>query len=94
LSDNATRTPSTKSASTNGFVRSFTTPAARARKRSSIHRTYFINGRGDEAMGTFWSYLDMTALGRQELWEDSPEGYPQTKPYEWQKWHDSLFARR
>ena len=31
-----------------------------------IFRTYFINSRGDEAMGTVWSYLDMTALGRQE----------------------------
>src|SRR5258708_25534404 len=31
-----------------------------------VFRTYFINGRGDEAMGTTWSYLDMTALGRQE----------------------------
>ncbi len=41
-----------------------------------IFRTYFINSRGDEAMGTVWSYLDMTALGRQEEWEDSPEGYP------------------
>ena len=42
-----------------------------------IFRTYFISGRGDETVGTVWSYLDMTALGRQELWEDSPEGYPQ-----------------
>src|SRR5207253_5925276 len=23
-----------------------------------VFRTYFINGRGDEAMGTTWSYLD------------------------------------
>ena len=30
----------------------------------------------------------MTALGRQEEWEDSPEGYPQTPPYEWWVWHD------
>ena len=30
----------------------------------------------------------MTALGRQEEWEDSPEGYPQTPPYEWWDWHD------
>ncbi|HEX3548524.1 MAG TPA: DUF899 domain-containing protein [Mycobacterium sp.] len=53
-----------------------------------VYRTYFINGRGDEAMGNTWSYLDMTALGRQEGWEDSPEGYPQTPPYEWWDWHD------
>ena len=43
-----------------------------------VFRTYFINSRGDEAMGSTWSYLDITALGRQEEWEDSPEGYPQT----------------
>lgn len=54
-----------------------------------IYRTYFINGRGDETMGTLWSYLDMAALGRQELWEDSPAGYPQTRPYKWQNWHDN-----
>jgi predicted dithiol-disulfide oxidoreductase (DUF899 family) len=53
-----------------------------------IFRTYFVNDRGDEGMGTTWSYLDITALGRQEEWEDSPEGYPQTPPYRWWQYHD------
>jgi predicted dithiol-disulfide oxidoreductase (DUF899 family) len=53
-----------------------------------IFRTYFINNRGDEAIGTTWSYLDLTPLGRQEVWEDSPKGYPQTPPYKWWNWHD------
>jgi predicted dithiol-disulfide oxidoreductase (DUF899 family) len=53
-----------------------------------VYRTYFINNRGDEALGTTWSFLDMTALGRQEKWEDSPEGYPKTDPYKWWNWHD------
>ncbi|WP_158883804.1 DUF899 domain-containing protein [Rhodanobacter sp. L36] len=53
-----------------------------------VFRTCFINGRGDEAMGTTWSYLDMTALGRQEIWEDSPQGYPQSRPYKWWNWHE------
>jgi len=53
-----------------------------------VFRTYFINSRGDEQMGSTWNYLDITALGRQEEWEDSPEGYPQTPPYEWWTWHD------
>ena len=52
-------------------------------------RTYFINNRGDEAMGGTWNYLDLTALGRQEEWEDSPEGYPQTAPYQWWDFHDA-----
>jgi hypothetical protein len=38
------------------------------RDGDKVFRTYFINNRGDEAMGTIWSYLDMTALGRQETW--------------------------
>jgi predicted dithiol-disulfide oxidoreductase (DUF899 family) len=53
-----------------------------------VFRTYFVNARGDEAMGSTWSYLDITALGRQEEWEDSPDGYPQTPPYQWWNWHD------
>jgi predicted dithiol-disulfide oxidoreductase (DUF899 family) len=58
----------------------------------NIFRTYFINNRGDEAMGTTWSYLDITPLGRQETWEHSPEGYPQTPPYKWWNWHDNYDA--
>jgi predicted dithiol-disulfide oxidoreductase (DUF899 family) len=54
-----------------------------------VFRTYMINNRGDEAIGTVWSYLDMTALGRQEEWENSPKGYPQSRPYKWWNWHDS-----
>jgi predicted dithiol-disulfide oxidoreductase (DUF899 family) len=62
------------------------------REGDKIFRTYFINNRGDEAMGSLWSYLDMTALGRQENWEDSPAGYPQTEPYKWWNWHDEYAA--
>ncbi|MGH2753995.1 MAG: DUF899 domain-containing protein [Actinomycetota bacterium] len=54
-----------------------------------ILRTYFIESRGDEAMGSTWNYLDITALGRQEEWEDSPDGYPQTPPYQWWNYHDA-----
>jgi predicted dithiol-disulfide oxidoreductase (DUF899 family) len=53
-----------------------------------VFRTYLVNSRGDEAMGSTWSYLDITALGRQEEWEDSPEGYPQDPPYHWWRLHD------
>jgi len=63
---------------TNAFVR----------EGDQIFRTYFIDARGDEAMGSTWAYLDVTALGRQEEWEDSPDGYPQTAPYQWWHLHD------
>jgi len=58
------------------------------RDGAKVFRTYFINNRGDEQMGNTWNYLDITALGRQEAWEDSPEGYPQTPPYHWWRLHD------
>jgi len=64
---------------TNAFIRS----------GDRVFRTYFVNSRGDEVMGGTWAYLDITALGRQEEGEDSPEGYPQTPPYKWWKWHDT-----
>jgi predicted dithiol-disulfide oxidoreductase (DUF899 family) len=62
------------------------------RDGDTVYRTYLINSRGDEAMGSVWSYLDITPLGRQETWEDSPEGYPQTPPYKWWNWHDNYHA--
>jgi predicted dithiol-disulfide oxidoreductase (DUF899 family) len=58
------------------------------RDGDEVYRTYFVNGRGDEAFVNTWALLDITALGRQERWEDSPEGYPQSPPYEWWSWHD------
>lgn len=58
-----------------------------------VFRTYFVNNRGDEVLGNTWSFLDMTALGRQENWEDSPAGYPQSAPYEWWEWHDEYGQR-
>jgi predicted dithiol-disulfide oxidoreductase (DUF899 family) len=58
------------------------------RDGDSVYRTYFVDNRGDEAMGSTWAYLDITALGRQENWEDSPAGYPQTDPYQWWNLHD------
>lgn len=59
------------------------------REGDRIFRTYFVNGRGDEWAAATWTYLDLTALGRQEDWEDSPAGYPLTPPYTWWRWHDA-----
>jgi predicted dithiol-disulfide oxidoreductase (DUF899 family) len=58
------------------------------RDGDDVFRTYFTTHRGVEALGSVWTFLDLTPLGRQEEWEDSPAGYPQTKPYEWWRRHD------
>jgi predicted dithiol-disulfide oxidoreductase (DUF899 family) len=57
-----------------------------------VYRTYFTSGRGVEALGSVWTFLDLTPLGRQEDWEDSPPGRPQTPPYEWWRRHDEYEA--
>ena len=54
----------------------------------SVYRSYVTSARGDEMLGTVWSYLDLVPFGRQENWEESPEGWPQTPPYGWWLHHD------
>ncbi|MGB2922500.1 MAG: DUF899 domain-containing protein [Mycobacterium sp.] len=73
---------------TNAFIR------WQADGEDRVFRTYFINNRGDETFVNTWDFLDMTALGRQESWEDSPSGYPQSAPYEWWSWHDTYGETR
>ena len=58
------------------------------RDGDQIYRTYFTKQRGLEALGTIWMLLDLTPYGRQEQWEDSPSGRPQSAPYEWWRRHD------
>jgi predicted dithiol-disulfide oxidoreductase (DUF899 family) len=58
------------------------------RDGDNVFRTYFTTGRGDELLGSFYSFLDLTPFGRQEAWEETPAGRPQTPPYEWWRRHD------
>ena len=58
------------------------------RDGDDIFRTYFTANRGTEALGGVWSLLDLVPYGRQEEWEESPEGWPQSAPYEWWRRHD------
>lgn len=41
------------------------------------YETYWTTGRGNEPMAPSYGLLDLTVYGRQELWEDSPPGWPQ-----------------
>lgn len=58
------------------------------REGDEVFRTYFTTQRGSEELGTLWGFLDVTPYGRQESWEDSPAGWPQTPPYQWWRRHD------
>ncbi len=59
-----------------------------------VFRTYFTTQRGVEQLGSVWTLLDLTPYGRQETWEDSPEGRPQTPPYQWWRRHDEYESER
>jgi predicted dithiol-disulfide oxidoreductase (DUF899 family) len=63
------------------------------RASGEIYRTYFTSGRGVERLGATWTFLDLTPLGRQEKWEDSPAGAPQSAPYRWWRLHDEYEDR-
>jgi predicted dithiol-disulfide oxidoreductase (DUF899 family) len=53
-----------------------------------VFLTYEVRNRGVEVIGSVWTFLDLTPFGRQEEWEDSPPGRPQTPKYEWWRFHD------
>jgi predicted dithiol-disulfide oxidoreductase (DUF899 family) len=58
------------------------------REGDEVFLTYRTNGRGVDRLRFDFNLLDLTPFGRQETWEDSPEGWPQTPPYEWWRRHD------
>lgn len=62
------------------------------RNGEEIFRTYFTSARGTEALGNIWGFLEATPYGRQETWEDSPHGWPQTPAYQWWRRHDEYTA--
>ena len=45
-----------------------------------VFETYWTTRRGVEAMDYSYALMDLTVYGRQELWEDSPPGWP----HQWQ----------
>jgi predicted dithiol-disulfide oxidoreductase (DUF899 family) len=47
------------------------------RDGDKVYETYRTAARGNEPMGSSYLLMDLTVYGRQESWEDSPEGWPQ-----------------
>ena len=47
------------------------------RSGDRVFETYWSRGRGVEVLGLSYGLLDITVFGRQEEWEDSPDGWPQ-----------------
>jgi predicted dithiol-disulfide oxidoreductase (DUF899 family) len=58
------------------------------RDGDDIYRTWNTGDRGIEVLLSTFTFLDMALYGRQEAWEESPAGWPQSPPYEWWRRHD------
>jgi predicted dithiol-disulfide oxidoreductase (DUF899 family) len=58
------------------------------RDGDEVFRTYFTTGRGVDRLRMDFNLLDLTPYGRQEKWEDSPDGWPQGPTMSWLRLHD------
>jgi len=57
-----------------------------------VYRTWSTQGRGTEQLSYTFPLIDLLPYGRQEAWQDSPDGWPQSPTYS--RWADSPeFAR-
>jgi predicted dithiol-disulfide oxidoreductase (DUF899 family) len=57
------------------------------RDGDTVYRTWHTDGRGTEQLGYSFALIDLLPFGRQEEWQDSPEGWPQGPTYS--RWADS-----
>jgi predicted dithiol-disulfide oxidoreductase (DUF899 family) len=51
------------------------------RDGSDVYQTYFTKARGVDRLLFVNNLLDLAPYGRQQEWEDSPEGWPQYPTY-------------
>jgi predicted dithiol-disulfide oxidoreductase (DUF899 family) len=51
------------------------------RDGDNVHRTYNTQGRGTEQLGHVFGLIDILPYGRQEEWQDVPDGWPQAPTY-------------
>lgn len=47
----------------------------------TVYQTYNTQGRGTEQLGHSFALIDLLPYGRQEGWQDSPAGWPQSPTY-------------
>jgi predicted dithiol-disulfide oxidoreductase (DUF899 family) len=57
------------------------------RDGDSVYRTWHTDGRGTEQLSHTFPLIDLLPWGRQEPWQESPDGWPQSQTYE--GWLDS-----
>lgn len=50
------------------------------RDGDTVYRTWHTDGRGTEQLSHTFPLIDLLPYGRQESWQDSPEGWPEGEP--------------
>lgn len=58
------------------------------RDGDQIYRSYYTTARAAEELSSIWALLDITPFGRQEDWQDAPEGIPQDRAGSWMRRND------
>jgi predicted dithiol-disulfide oxidoreductase (DUF899 family) len=58
------------------------------RDGDQIYRSYYATARAAEELSSIWALLDITPFGRQEEFQDAPEGVPQDRTGSWTRRHD------
>jgi predicted dithiol-disulfide oxidoreductase (DUF899 family) len=62
------------------------------RDGDTVYRTWHTDGRGVEQLSHTFPLIDLLPYGRQEEWQDVPEGWPQAPTYSrW--WSSERYAR-
>lgn len=51
------------------------------RDGDKVYRTWHTDGRGTEQLGYSFALIDLLPYGRQEDWQDSPDGWPLSPTY-------------
>jgi predicted dithiol-disulfide oxidoreductase (DUF899 family) len=57
------------------------------RDGDTVYRTWHTDGRGTEQLSYTCALIDILPWGRQEEWQDSPDGWPKSPTYS--NWLDS-----
>lgn len=58
------------------------------RDGDEIYRSYYTTARAAEELSSIWALLDITPFGRQEEWQDAPDGISQDRAGSWMRRSD------
>ena len=64
------------------------------RDGDAVYRSYYTTSRAAEELTSVWALLDITPFGRQEEFQDAPDGVPQDPTGSWMRRSDVYTAEQ